>query len=78
MELCLQLVPVVNLIYSKVRLLLNSRINKNSLSLMVEHHSSKMSILVRFQKRMKINDSKKLNSNTKKIKKKINKNNKKK
>ena len=59
MELCLQLVPVVNLIYSKVRFLLNSRMNKNSLSLMVEHHSSKMSILVRFQKRMKINDPKK-------------------
>ena len=33
-------------------------INQNSLSLMAEHHSSKMSILVRFQKRMKINDSK--------------------
>ena len=32
--------------------------NKNSLSLIAEHHSSKMSILVRFQKRMKINDSK--------------------
>lgn len=31
-------------------------INKNSLSLMAEHHSSKMSILVRFQKRMEIND----------------------
>ena len=36
---------------------------------MAEHHSSKMSILVRFQKRMKINSSKKLNRySVKKIK----------
>ena len=43
--------------------------NKNSLSLIAEHHSSKMSILVRFQKRMKKNSSKKLNRySVKKIK----------